>query len=249
MLLPACSSSGLVERSDAGSSPSNGDAAAASDATADANEAADGNETDADGGALPSVPPLNHRAVATTCTGTPTPTSALALNYCLGDLPMGVYDGGKNVAGGVLCLSDQDCTQGSNGRCSCVYGGTSYTFGTACSYDECTADSDCGKNVCICRDTVVPGVPADPSRNTLCTGVGNCQLDADCGAGGFCSPSASFDCGAGVVAYYGYYCHTPGDECVNDSDCAPQGNDANAFCTYDPHNQHWVCTSALCRDG
>jgi hypothetical protein len=244
MLLPACSSSGLVQGSDAASSPSNGDGAAESDATTDASETADANDMDADGRASPSTPPLNHRVAATACTGTRTPASALL--YCPGG--PGLYDGGKNDAGGVPCASDQDCTQGSNGQCYCMYSPAG-SGGTACSYDRCTSDSDCGKNVCICRETVVPDVPADPSRNTFCTGVGNCQVDADCGAGGYCSPSASFDCGAGVVAYYGYYCHTPGDECINDSDCTPQGNVANAFCTYDPHGQHWACSSMICQDG
>ncbi len=238
MTLPACSSSGSVQGSDAGPSPSTGDDAAESDVTAD------GNETDADGQASPSMPPLYHRAVATACTGPRTPTSALLLTYCVGGL--GLYDGGTNTADGVPCVSDQDCTLGSNGQCYCVYGASPDPVGTACAYDQCTSDGDCGKDVCICRETVVPGVSADPSRNTLCTGVGNCQVDADCGAGGYCSPSASFDCGAGVVAYYGFYCHTPADQCVNDSDCAPQ---ANAFCTYDPHIQHWTCSTAICRDG
>jgi hypothetical protein len=55
----------------------------------------------------------------------------------------------------------------------------------------------------------------------------NCQVDSDCGPGGFCSPSR-FDINSSVDAIgvlgggmilSGYFCHTSEDYCVNDSDC------------------------------
>jgi hypothetical protein len=46
------------------------------------------------------------------------------------------------------------------------------------------------------------------------------------------------------VGLLGYYCHTPSDECVNDSDCpampAAMGPQA---CTYSMAKQHWVCAT------
>jgi hypothetical protein len=64
---------------------------------------------------------------------------------------------------------------------------------------------------------------------------GNCRNDSDCVPCGWCSPSFSpAECGS----VGGYYCHTPKDECVNDTDCSDSG-----FwpCTYDTSLGYWRC--------
>jgi Cys-rich repeat protein len=38
----------------------------------------------------------------------------------------------------------------------------------------------------------------------------------------------------------GYYCHTPQDECVNDSDCG-----AGKVCTYAASQSRWTCQAQL----
>ena len=67
----------------------------------------------------------------------------------------------------------------------------------------------------------------------------NCRVDADCGAGGYCSPSESSDtfCFSEDSAYF---CHTSSDECIDDSDCGQDGS-----CNYDPSAKHWKC-GTLC---
>jgi hypothetical protein len=37
-----------------------------------------------------------------------------------------------------------------------------------------------------------------------------------------------------------YYCHTPADECLTDSDCCG----STPSCEYDTANGHWACHSA-----
>jgi hypothetical protein len=75
------------------------------------------------------------------------------------------------------------------------------------------------------------------TSNNFCL-AGNCRVDADCGAGGYCSPTFG-SCGSffGVV---GYYCHTPKDKCVDDSDCPP------GDCRYDPIGGSWACGTSFC---
>jgi hypothetical protein len=137
------------------------------------------------------------------------------------------YDAGF---GGVACTRDSQCTMGTNGRCLTPQY-VPLPCSTACSYDECFADSDCKGNVpCICRASAT-----DFTAN-VCMSGSNCRVDADCGAGGYCSPSAVAGCGSA------YFCHTPGDTCVDDSDCATQGG----WCNYDPMTTHWKCGGTLC---
>jgi hypothetical protein len=59
-------------------------------------------------------------------------------------------------------------------------------------------------------------------------------VDAVCGVGGFCSPS-QYGQWCGTV----YYCHTPADTCLNDSDCPSVG--VYPGCNFDPAMQHWAC--------
>jgi hypothetical protein len=81
--------------------------------------------------------------------------------------------------------------------------------------------------LCVCH-----GSPYSNSGNT-CMRSG-CQVDSDCGAHGYCSPSTSSNSCGGVA---GYYCHTASDQCVNDSDC-PGGFDV---CEWSTASDSWVC--------
>ena len=108
-----------------------------------------------------------------------------------------------------------------------------------CSYDGCASDSDCSGGVCDCRES-----PAHVTwgTQTVCLG-GNCRTDSDCGHGAYCSPSPALGCGP--QSWSAYYCHTPGDQCVDDADC----NQGNAYCAYDTGSSRWVCSTGLCIDG
>lgn len=136
------------------------------------------------------------------------------------------------------CKDDSECTQGTNGRCTSVALGP-----PKCTYDACGSDKDCGSSsgVCQCRAASEGG--ANACRQ------GNCRTDGDCGVvgKGFCSPSAveiDVYCRTGIpVGSFGYFCHTPSDECVNDSDC---GTTETGACIFDVPKQHWVCQKLMC---
>lgn len=140
------------------------------------------------------------------------------------------------------CKTDAECTQGTNGRCLSVVAGP-----PACSYDLCAKDADCGQStgVCQCRAAAEGGA-------NLCR-QGNCRTDGDCGVTGkgFCSPSAvnlDLTCRSGIqVGSFGYFCHTPSDECSGDADCTtgPTGQQA---CIFDLGKSHWVCVNLMCTD-
>lgn len=126
---------------------------------------------------------------------------------------------------------------GSNGRCV----GNPHD-GCRCSYDACVDDRGCtAGGPCACRLATRGAAGAN-----VCL-PGNCQVDADCGAGGYCSPTFG-SCGeySGVV---GYRCHTRQDECLDDEDCA--GGDAGflgqrPYCMYAPEVGHWRCSNSAC---
>src|SRR5690606_25374237 len=123
------------------------------------------------------------------------------------------------------CVQDSDCTDGFAGRC---VNGRGMLF---CSYDECTTDSECeGTTVCDC------GLAGSELTNSCV--AGNCRVDDDCGEGGYCSPSQG-SCGSysGVVAYW---CHTPEDECLDDSDCDV------GYCALFPEIGIWACQTSQC---
>ena len=65
-----------------------------------------------------------------------------------------------------------------------------------------------------------------------------CQNDGDCGANGYCSPSA------GICGVNGFYCHTAADTCVDPTlDC---GSSCMQSCTYFPDQQRFACSSFVC---
>ncbi|MEP7126267.1 MAG: hypothetical protein ABJE95_35375 [Byssovorax sp.] len=174
--------------------------------------------TSGTGGAAPGKEPMAHRAGAAACTA------------ARPAFDLGGADG--------KCLKDADCTAGKNGRCVAYLGKPSF-----CSYDACSIDADCGSaGVCDCRNG------ASFAANTCFHG--NCQVDADCGVKGYCSPSAvgiGPDCNTGVQpGSYGYFCHTPADECTDDADC-PAGMGQGA-CLLQPDKALWGCQVLSCTD-
>jgi hypothetical protein len=130
-------------------------------------------------------------------------------------------------------MDDSQCTSGTNGRCTAFVSG----FGTnyLCTYDACFVDSDCpGLAVCECGQAMGSGRAANACLSS------NCRVDADCGPGGYCSPSYS-SCGA-RGGFTGYYCHTPADDCTNDSDCTQLGY----WCGWQPYDAKWTCSIGAC---
>jgi hypothetical protein len=151
--------------------------------------------------------PQNHRPSDSACMTTP---------------PVGSCSPGGPAA---MCDEDSDCEDGVNGRCDNE--APAPIAGCSCSYDTCAADSSCPTGqTCACHDT-----PYVYGGNHCVTG--DCRVDADCGVGGYCSPSIGLS-SCGDIG--GYYCHTPSDACVDDSDCS-----SFEVCAYDTGAKHWAC--------
>jgi hypothetical protein len=96
-------------------------------------------------------------------------------------------------------------------------------------------DSDCpGGQTCACH-----GAPYTDSAGNECV-KGNCRIDADCGAKGYCSPSSRTGiCGDSLG---GYYCHTAADLCIDDSDCPQSATVVGSpGCVYSTTNSRWEC--------
>lgn len=168
--------------------------------------------------------PKNHRATATPCDGVRPDNE-----------PTGIPDGGTEPNGYIECRTNAECTKGKNGRCN----GNGHD-GWRCTYDACQTDNDCTStkgSVCQCEG----GFRAD---NDVCL-EGGCRVDADCGANGFCSPTLG-DCG-NYTGTLGYFCHQPGDECVDDEDCAgATGPIGTGSCRYNKMVGHWRCETSEC---
>ena len=192
------------------------------------------------------------------------PTHRPAGSMCPTERGPGISDVGAACSVSAVlipgCTRDSDCTAGTNGRCL-KFGGPACNI--HCSYDECSSDSDCPANTpCACRPSI-----SDTAPNS-CATESNCRIDADCGPGGFCSPSllnnfcqcisASFcapnesgcsetgpdgvtrqvPCLCGGQCGHGYFCHTPKDGCLDDNDCA-----SGSTCNFDSTSQAWLCTA------
>jgi hypothetical protein len=126
------------------------------------------------------------------------------------------------------CMLDTNCTSGLDGRC--IETGPPAPPFCICSYAGCMQDTDCSL-----------GGPCD------CAGPGgygcvpgNCQIDADCGTGGYCSPSNQINT-TGCGGFAGYFCHTIGDECTNDSTCPGATPNGQYYCVFDASLRHWKC--------
>jgi hypothetical protein len=175
-------------------------------------------------GAVLGRTPMNHRASDVQCTqSAPAGTCS-----CNGTCPTSSYP--QQWA----CSSDGDCGDaGINGRCA----GSLGPAGCGCTYDRCGGDSQCPSNqACACH-----GSPYMFGSGNMCV-PGNCKVDADCGTGGYCSPTPALPCNMNGRDLYcqgvGYYCHTPKDECVDDGDCQGVGFPG---CLYDQFVGYWKC--------
>ena len=162
--------------------------------------------------------PEQHRAAGATC-------DAERPLYPITEMPPDWSD----------CDGHDDCTDGINGRCT----GNSF-HGYRCTYDGCFADGECADRggPCLCRGEA-GGRGGDAHRCVM----GDCQTDADCGPGGFCSPTLG-DCGD-YGGTNGYYCHTCDDECTDDADCG-DGTWGRGYCRYDEVLGHWRCAAEHC---
>ena len=76
----------------------------------------------------------------------------------------------------------------------------------------------------------LPRIRGESTMPNYCVSGSDCRVDADCGPGGFCSPS-QFDQWCGPT----YHCHRPSDICIDDSDCIGTG------CNFDSQSGHWSC--------
>jgi hypothetical protein len=174
-----------------------------------------------DGGRIP----VNHRATGETCDQVRSSSTLFPPE-----------DAGAPIA---ACHTDANCTAGANGRCR------STRFSWVCTYDTCFTDADCTvtsdagevKRMCFC---------GGDAPNT-CKG-GDCQTDSDC-SGSFCSPTLG-SCG-NYLGTVEYHCHTPQDECTNDSDCAGYDSGISSFglppyCAFASEVGHWKCSSSQC---
>ena len=106
-----------------------------------------------------------------------------------------------------------------------------------CMYDQCTRDVDCEEGgVCECGKGL--------GGTNVCLNDSGCQVNADCGVAGYCSPTFG-DCGdySGVIAYQ---CHTPQDECIDDADCGADENGWGSYCAYSPRSGRWQCEDSHC---
>lgn len=166
-----------------------------------------------DGGLLDGRAPLSHRPSGSVC-----PTRAPGTMVC--NLP------------GAPCMSDSQCTAGTNGRCLAAHvlippPPTCPT--PQCSYDECESDTDCPSGVpCDCR-----GSSADVAPN-VCASGSKCRTDSDCGPGGYCSPGGYLDnfCTEAV-----FFCHGPSDTCIDSTDCCG----SLVQCVFDETLGHFAC--------
>ena len=131
-------------------------------------------------------------------------------------------------SGGMMCSADSQCTAGTDGRCVASGGGVAFC---QCTYDTCQHDADCGAGqTCACH-----GAPYGNGLGNTCTPSG-CRVNADCGSGGYCSPADNtMSCGS----LLGYFCHTPSDQCTDDSDCGTMGG--YQVCTYSMSLGYWQC--------
>lgn len=169
--------------------------------------------------------PLYHRVTAATCPSTRGAGTPGLMSSCVTPRPSGDF----------CCSTDSDCDGGIDGRC--ILG--ERNAGGQCTFDECFTDSKCPSGApCICRSS-----PTDNVANA-CSPAGNCLVDADCSSASYCSPSVSpsdQECG-GASPYSGtYYCHTPSDTCIDNSDCVNEEG-PSGYCVYDPNAKHWGCS-------
>ena len=159
--------------------------------------------------------PINHRHDDTQCAQPP-----ISPGSCAGS--------GADGGGEFPCTDDASCTKGINGRCTL----DTLNGWCTCTFDQCQRDSDCklaAEPTCACH-----GAPYTIYGAGNACVLGDCRIDSDCGAGGYCSP-------AGALDLYGYYCHTPQDTCTNDDQCGGCSAPAVPRCVFATGDHHWKC--------
>jgi hypothetical protein len=180
-------------------------------------------------GGRPLATPSQHRASAVAC------ANSADASFSGQD---GAAPGPVNPDGGgwISCSTASSCPACANGLTDrCLTSGGGGSSGSYCGCDQCSRDQDCGAtNVCTCEGEI-PGEASGVGN--ICVSA-NCRVDADCGPGGFCSPTwVSY---FGRLRVDGYYCHTPKDQCGDDSDCP-----ASTRCSYSVESAQWVCFNAF----
>jgi len=206
------SSGGSTGSSGGGSGGSSSGSGSSSGGSTGSSGGSSGGSSSSSGGIMRV--PRNHRPDDSECATTP---------------PPGTCNFGSSGGPG-MCSNDAQCDDaGVNGRCVEMGGGIAYC---GCTYDACMHDSDCTGQTCACH-----GSPYMGSLGNTCV-PGNCHVDADCGAGGYCSPSYT---GNGCGGLGGYYCHTPGDQCIDDTDCTPSFQ----VCAYSMMTNRWECATQV----
>ena len=221
----ACGGNVFVSPSDGGtdgsSSSSSSGAGSSGGSSSGGSTSSSGGASNSSGGGSSSSSggggrvPVNHRPNDVQCSTTPPPGSC------------NVGGSSSGGPGPGVCSSDAQCADaGANGRCVPFGGGPAGCF---CTYDACFHDNDCTGDTCACH-----GAPYMGGDGNRCV-PGNCHVDADCGPGGYCSPTYGTENCGGLS---GYYCHTPTDQCVNDSDCAGSGY---SVCAYSTTDSRWEC--------
>jgi len=166
--------------------------------------------------------PMRHRAAAENCPRPPPP---------LPDGGVGADSGFVPDASNDQCAVDRDCTARGGGHC------VSSRVGRICTYDTCYADGDCTMGACVCAGGVLGNAGAN-----VCL-MGNCRVDADCGANGYCSPTYDTMCGP-YSGFRGFYCHTPRDACIDDADCVM--GTMMGYCAFQPTVGSWACSYSFC---
>ncbi len=132
-------------------------------------------------GGHPLATPSQHRASAVACANSPD------AGFSRQD---GAAPGPVNPDGGgwITCSTGASCPACANGltdRCL-TSGGGGASGGGYCACDQCARDQDCRANsVCTCEGEI-PGQASGVGN--ICVSA-NCRVDADCGPGGFCSPT------------------------------------------------------------
>jgi hypothetical protein len=140
--------------------------------------------------------------------------------------------------GAVSCTKDTDCV--SDG----AFNPDRFCLQHTCRVDQCVTDADCPSDqACGCASQF--GGNAIHTNSCIPTA---CHVDADCGAGGFCSPATNNRCGS----LSGYHCHGAADTCHDASDCAAShdgGITTPTSCAYVPEVNHWQCAAAVVCNG
>ena len=159
------------------------------------------------------------------------------------------------------CAQDADCKEGTNGRCVPAF---RLDCAGQCRYDGCFGDPDCpAGQPCACRASAADSAANSCLTGGNCRTDGDCGpcgfcspslvgIFCGCTSEAFCKPDAGacyvgdsrepsgwrpVPCSCGDSCGHAYFCHTPRDTCVDDSDCT-----GNSTCNFDLPSQTWTCS-------